>query len=112
MENKLAQIDIGQQFGSRFGSTAGGGQQLLFGDLVSIILNNAFVVAGAILLLIFVIAGVSMVVGAGQDNPEKAAKARAAAFSAAIGFGIIFASYWIIQIIEFATGVQILNPTF
>jgi hypothetical protein len=50
-----------------------------------------------------------MIMGAGQDNPEAAAKGKQAATSAVIGFIIIFAAYWIIQIIETVTGLNILN---
>lgn len=101
--NKLA-IDIGSNFGSPFGQSKG------IGDLVSVIISNALVIAGIILVFFFVIGGISMIAGSGQDNPEKAAKGKQAATSALIGFIIIFAAYWIIKIIESITGLAILNP--
>lgn len=97
-------VNIGEEFGSPFGREYG------LADLVSIILSNALVVAGIILLFLLIFGGISMIVGAGQDNPEQAAKGRQAATSAVIGFIIIFAAYWIIQIIETITGLQILKP--
>ncbi|MCK4588586.1 hypothetical protein KAT60_02095 [Candidatus Woesebacteria bacterium] len=103
---KIAQIDIGKEFGSPFGKDYG------LADLVSIILSNALVVAGIILLFLLIFGGISMIMGAGQDNPEAAAKGKQAATSAVIGFIIIFAAYWIIQIIETVTGLNILEPGF
>jgi len=97
-------INIGEQFGSPFGQEYG------LADLVSVILSNAMVVAGIILLLLLIFGGISMIMGAGQDNPEQAAKGRQAATAAVIGFIIIFAAYWIVQIIEVLTGLNILKP--
>ncbi len=99
-------VNIGSEFGSPFGQNYG------FGDLVSIILSNALVVAGIILLFLLIFGGISMIIGAGQDNPEQAAKGKQATTSAVIGFIIIFAAYWIIQIIETITGLNILKPGF
>ena len=99
-------VDIGESFGSPFGQTYG------LADLVSVILSNAIVVAGIILLFLLIFGGISKIMGAGQDNPEQAAKGRQAATSAVIGFIIIFAAYWIIQIIETITGLNILKPGF
>jgi len=105
--NKLA-VDIGTSFNSPFGQEKG------IGDLVSAIISNALVIAGIILVFFFVIGGISMIIsmmaGAGQDNPEKAAKGKQAATSALLGFIIIFAAYWIIKIIESITGLAIFNP--
>ena len=50
-----------------------------------------------------------MIAGAGQDNPERAAKGKQAATSALIGFIIIFAAYWIIRLIEIITGVAFIT---
>lgn len=102
--NQLAQIPIGQTFGSPFGRGLG------FADLVSIILRNALFISGIVLLILLVGGGIAMIAGAGQNNPETSAKGKKAASSALIGFAIIFVSYWLIQIIEIITGLSILNP--
>lgn len=102
----LAAVDIGGSFGSPLGRDYG------LGQLVSIILSNALVVAGVIFLFLLVAGGIGMIAGAGGNNPEQAAKGRQAATSAVIGFIIIVAAYWITQIIETITGVKILNPGF
>jgi len=103
--NKVA-IDIGSTF-------FGGGHPLQqisgIGQLVSIILSNAMVIAGIIMLFLLIFGGISMVMGAGRDNPEQAAKGKQAATAAVIGFIIIFASYWIIQLIQLLTGITILQ---
>src|SRR3990167_10818406 len=105
--DKIAQgVPIGETF-------FGGGHKLTtltgIGDLVTIILSNALVIAGIIMLFLLVFGGVSMVIGAGRDNPEQAAKGKQAATAAVIGFIIIFAAYWIIQIVEYFTGIKILQ---
>jgi len=103
-------FNIGDAFGSRFGQFGSGGLGL--GDFVSIILSNAIVLAGFAMLVLFLIGGFSVIAGAGQDNPDQAAKGKQAITSAIIGFIIVFASYWIVKIVETLTGLQILNPGF
>ena len=103
--NKIAQINIGSEFGSPIGQPGFG-----LADLVSIILSNAIIIAGIIVLFLFIGGGISIIAGAGQDNPERAARGKQAVTAAAIGFIIIFATYWIIQLIEIITGVDIFRP--
>lgn len=103
--DKIA-VDIGQEFF--------GGAHILrnvtgIGQLVSIIASNALVFAGIIMLFILVFGGFSIIAGAGRDNPEQAARGKQAATTAVIGFIIIFAAYWIIQLIELITGLDILQ---
>ena len=102
--NRIAQVDIGPQFRSPFGQGA------TLGTLVTLIISNAYVVASVILLFLLIFGGISIMMGAGQNNPEQAARGRKAATSAVIGYLIIFASYWIIQIVEKITGFSILRP--
>jgi hypothetical protein len=79
------------------------------GSLVSIIVNAAFVLAGVILLFFFIFGGISIIAGAGKDNPEQAAKGKQAISSAVLGFIVVFAAYWIVQLIEVVTGIVILR---
>ena len=104
MIDALAQVPIGPRFGSPFGQSLG------FGDLVSIILSNALVIAGIIFFFLILFGGISIIAGAGQDDPGRTARGKQTVTAAVIGFIIIFAAYWIIKIIEFATGLNILNP--
>lgn len=78
------------------------------GGLVSLILNIAFVAAGVILLVFFIIAGISLISGAGQSDPEKLEKGKQAATSALIGFVVVFVAYWIVKLIEQITGIALL----
>lgn len=91
-------VPIGETFGSPFGQTA------RIGDLVSVIITSSFVISGIILLFFFVIGGISLISGAGNDNPESVEKGKKAVTSALIGFIIIFVAYWLIRIIEVISG--------
>lgn len=97
-------FDIGDAFGSPIG------KDVLLADLVSIILSNAIVIAGIIMLFLMIGGGIGIISGAGKGNPEAAARGRQAVTAAVIGFIIIFATYWIVQIAEIITGVKIFNP--
>ena len=82
------------------------------GGIISTLLQNIYVLAGILLFILLIIGGLSFIMGAGEDNPEKAKKGKQAITAALIGFMIIFCSYWVIKIIEIITGVSILNPGF
>lgn len=102
-------VNIGQEF--KLKGTQG--VDSLFpsiGSLVSVILPNLYILAGLILFALLIFGGLSLIMGAGNDNPQQAAKGKQAVTAAFVGFLIIFASYWIIQIIEKITGLNILNP--
>ena len=105
--NKLA-VEIGEKF---FGEDSNTPLTEIsgIGTLVSIIVNTAFVLAGIILLFFFIFGGISMIAGAGKDNPDQAAKGKQAITSALLGFIVVFASYWIVQLIELITGIIILG---
>ena len=103
---QIAQINIPSRFGSPFGVNFG------LSRLVAVVLRNAFVAAGVILLFLLVFGGISMIAGAGRGDPEAAARGRSAATAGVIGFVIIFASYLIILVIERLTGVSITNVPF
>jgi ascorbate-specific PTS system EIIC-type component UlaA len=103
--NKIT-FDIGEKFlgGSKFLT-----ETKDVGKLVSIIVSNAIIVAGVIMLFLFVGGGIAMIVGAGKNNPEQAGKGKQAVTAAVIGFVIIFAAYWIVQLIGKITGINILG---
>lgn len=103
----LTQVNIGEKFLGKSGSFLT--EITDIGKLVSIIVSNAMVIAGIILLFFMVFGGISMIAGAGSQNPEQVAKGRQAVTSALIGFIIVFAAYWIVQLIEVLTGVKILG---
>lgn len=105
----LSAVDIGKEFGSPFG-VAGGKTP---SDLISFVITLSLVVAGLIVLVMFIMAGISLIASAGQSNPENAEKAKKTATSAAIGFVIVFCAYWIIKLLEVIIGIPfITSPTF
>jgi hypothetical protein len=103
--NHLSQVSINQHFKSPWGKDGFG-----FGKFASVILSNAVVIAAVILFLLLLFGGVMIIHGSSQNDPKAAAAGKQAATSAVIGFILVFAAYWIIQIIEVVTGVNILSP--
>lgn len=101
-------FDIGQEFklGGQTGIGGATGYRSI-GQLISVILPNVYVIAGVILFLIFVFWGIRYLTSGG--NPEETAKANKAITTALIGFVIVFASYWLIQIVQIITGLNILG---
>ena len=77
------------------------------GVLVDNILPNIYVAAGLVIFVMVAIGGFMIVTNAGK--PDKAADGNKIITSAIIGLVVLFASYWIIQIIQVITGVNILN---
>jgi hypothetical protein len=78
------------------------------GTFLSPIIRNIYVIAG--LILFFLILGGGFAIISSGGNPQQKAQGGKAITSAIIGFLIIFASFWIIQIIQFLTGIKIFNP--
>jgi len=101
----LSEVKINDYFKSPFTGEAGG----QIGNLVSVGLGIAFVIAGIVLLVSFIIAGIGLISGAGQNNPEKLEKGKQALTSTVIGFVVVFVAYWIVQLIETLTGVSLLS---
>ena len=103
--NKLSAVDIGGQFfgaGRKYTSLSD------VGSITSLIVRGSIAVAGIILLFYFIFGGISIIAGAGNDNPQQIEKGKQAATSALIGFIVVFAAYWIVKLIEQVTGMAIL----
>ena len=98
-------VDIGQEFApaQKFGTLA---------SILNVIVPNLFILAGVILFILLIGGGLMVVIGAGGGDPNQAGKGQKAITYALVGFLIIFASYWLIKIIEKVTGVPILKPEF
>lgn len=111
MLNHLAQVDIGEEWLLKSDQPIGKATQFETpGALISIILRNVYTVAGVLLFVLLIFGGISIIIGAGENDPRKAAQGKKTVMTALTGFIIIFASYWIIRLISFITGVEILNP--
>ena len=81
-----------------------------FGDLVSVIVQNAFVIAGVICLALWIFGGFGIIVGAGSGDTKRMEQGRQAMSGAVIGLLVIVASVWIVQIIEKITGLSLMSP--
>lgn len=78
------------------------------GTLTSILLANAFVIAGITFVFLIIFGGIQMISGAGK-SPQEIARGREIMLAALVGFIIIFAAYWIVRIVEATFGVNILG---
>jgi len=76
------------------------------GQIVSRLLTYIFPIAGILVFIYLLSGGFSLIFALG--NPEKIKKAQGQITNAIIGFLIIFAAYWIVQILEIILGVQLL----
>jgi hypothetical protein len=72
--------------------------------LVNLLVRNIFVVAGVVLFLMFFVAGFQFI----AKGKEGAGEARQISTAAILGFVIMFSAYWIIQLVQYITGVNIL----
>lgn len=103
---KALAFDIGEQF--QLGEKKPIGEIFPdFGSLISTILPNVYILAGLLLFALLLFGGFGIIVGAGGGNPEQVGQGKKAVTAALIGFLLIFASYWIIQIIQHLTGIEI-----
>lgn len=107
MDYLAAGVDIGNRFGSPWGRLP----THTVGYFVGIVVQAAIVIAGVIMIFLFIFGGVSIIAGAGQQKPESVAKGKKALTSALIGFIIIFTAFWIVRLIETVLGIDIVtNP--
>ena len=84
------------------------GNEIGIADFVGIILQNIISLSAVVFTLLIVGGGIALMVGAGNDNPQQAAKGKQAITAAVIGFAIIFTSYWIVQAIGILTGTELI----
>lgn len=77
--------------------------------LLNTILPNVYIIAGLIIFFMVVMGGFMIISQAGDTH--KAEDGKKIITSAIMGLAVLFASYWIIQIIQVVTGVPILNST-
>ena len=100
-------FDIGNAI--PWGNQSLGQQYQDTGSLITILLKNSFTIAGLILLIFLIYGGLMFIIGAGGSDPKKAQAAQGIIVNTLIGFAIVFLSYFIIQIIQVITGLNILN---
>jgi prepilin signal peptidase PulO-like enzyme (type II secretory pathway) len=103
--NYLA-VDIKQQFFGGISTTPNDPTQI--GPFITNLLSNALILAGLLLLVFMIVAGIGIIGNAGSENPERLEKMKKAIMSAIIGFIVVFCAYWIVQLISKVTGVDII----
>ena len=74
--------------------------------IIDAVLPFVFVIAGLVLFVMFFFGGFTIFVSAG--NPEKTKQGQQMLVNALIGFAIIFAAYWIIELLQYSLGFQAL----
>jgi len=90
----------------KFGAGTGAGGQLLPADILNALIPVIFIIAGLILLFLLVFGGFTIFVSGG--NPEKIKKGQGMIVSGLVGFLIIFAAYWIIELLQITLGIKVL----
>lgn len=80
-----------------------------FGDIVSVIVKNAFVFAGIISFVLLIIGGLGVIVGAGSGDTKKLEQGKKAVTGAVVGLLIVVLSVLIVQVIATITGADILK---
>ncbi len=103
MEQVFAQVPI-QDISPTFRQFAN------FGDLVTVIMKNAFVLAGVICFVLLIFGGFGVIVGAGGGDAKRLEQSRQTITWAVIGLLLVVGSFWIVQIIGKLTGVNLLSP--
>lgn len=96
----LAQVQFGKIFDSPLKQVSD------TGTFISRVLFAVYIIAALSMFILLIFGAFAMIASAG--NSEKAKQGRAAATAALVGFLLIFASYWIIQIVEVITGLTVL----
>jgi hypothetical protein len=107
MENKLAQaIDFGNLY--KESGLSGGkitfGTGLTISDIINVLLPYIFTGAGLVLLLYLLYGGFHLIFSGG--DPKAIQEAKGKIVNALIGFIIIFAAYWIVQIAGKVLGIE------
>lgn len=74
--------------------------------LVNVVVKNLFVIAGVLMFLWILYAGFKFIQAGAQGKEE----ARKTLTAAVVGFTIMIAAYWVVQIVQVLTGAQMAIP--
>lgn len=80
------------------------------GSIVSSFINYLFPLAGILLLLYLIFGGFSLMTSGGDPKAVQGAKSKIT--NALIGFIIVFAAYWIVQILGTVLGIEAITNIF
>ena len=101
MERVLAQVNI-REFAPNPNLTT-------FGDAVSVVVRNAFMLAGLITFVLLVFGGLGVIMGAGSGDTKKLESGKKTVTGAVIGLNIVVTSFWLVQLLERITGMTLLG---
>lgn len=74
------------------------------GNVISVVLNYAFTIAGILLLFYFLFGGYQIFLSGG--DPKKVAEGKSTITNALVGFVIVFVAFWIVQLFGNLLGLQ------
>jgi hypothetical protein len=75
-----------------------------FGDIVTVVVKNAFVLAGIISFVLLIVGGLGIIMSAGSGDTKQLEQGKKAVTSAVIGLIIVVTSVLIVQVIATITG--------
>lgn len=77
------------------------------GTLASVLLSNAIMVAGIVLIFLIIFAGIQMISGSG--DPQKMNQAKQVITAGILGFILVVAAFFIVRLVESSLGISILQ---
>src|SRR3990167_236001 len=109
---EIAQIDFETLYGELNQGRANFvfSERLTLGQIISSLVPYLFVIAGLLLLLYLIFGGFGLLTSRG--DPKAVASAKERITFAVVGFVIVFASYWIVQIVGQILGIQAVQDIF
>lgn len=82
---------------------------LTLGEFVNPIVFSLYTLATALLVISLIFGGLMFIINAGKADKEGMEKAKTALGGTLVGFLVVFSSFWIILIVEFITGINIIK---
>ncbi|OGM06567.1 hypothetical protein A3E15_02605 [Candidatus Woesebacteria bacterium RIFCSPHIGHO2_12_FULL_42_9] len=109
---EIAQIDFETLYGELNQGRANFvfSESLTLGQIISSLVPYLFVIAGLLLLLYLIFGGFGLLTSRG--DPKAVASAKERITFAVVGFVIVFASYWIVQIVGQILGIEAVQDIF
>ena len=109
---EIAQIDFETLYGELNQGSANFvfDESLTLGQIISSLVPYLFVIAGLLLLLYLIFGGFGLLTSRG--DPKAVASAKERITFAVVGFVIVFASYWIVQIVGQILGIQAVQDIY
>ena len=80
-----------------------------FGSIVSVVVKNAFVLAGIISFVLLIVGGLGIIMSAGSGDTKQLEQGKKAVTGAVVGLIVVVTSVLIVQIIATVTGSDALK---